>query len=73
MAFQLLLSMFWIPRFCVPVDETSKGFDNKIEVVSGLKRVFDCINKGPVVPFFYRRKTVSEGCSSPEYFEISKP
>ena len=42
MVFQLLLSMFQIPRFCVPVDEMSKGF-NKIEGAS-LKRVFNCIN-----------------------------
>ena len=35
-----------------PVTQTKQtGFSIKIEVASGLNRVTDCINKGPLVPF----------------------
>ena len=37
LVFQLLLSMFQIPRFCAPVDEMSKGF-NKIEGVDRFEK-----------------------------------
>ena len=44
MVFQLLLSMFQIPRFCVPVDEASIRVSIELKESAGLKRVFDCIN-----------------------------
>ena len=72
MVFQLLLSMFQIPRFCVPVDKMSKGF-NKIEGVSNFEKSIQLYQLGAISPLFLGGKRGVWGCVSPEYFEISKP
>ena len=64
--------MFQIPRFRVPVDEMSKGF-NKIEGVSRFEKSIRLYQLGAISPLFLGGKRGVWVCVSPEYFEISKP
>ena len=49
------------------------GVSIKIEEASGLDRVTDCINKGPLVPFSRGGGGGSKHVPPPKKFEISKP
>ena len=49
------------------------GLSIKIVVASGLDRVTDCINKGPLVPFSRGGGGGSKRVPPPKKFEISKP
>ena len=51
------------------------GVSIKIEVASSLDRVTDCINKGPLVPLFYKGGGEGEVKvhSAPENFKFQSP
>ena len=67
MVFQLLLSMFQIPRFCVPVDEMSKGF-NKIEGVSKFEKSIKLYQLGAISPLFLGGEEGGLGVCFPRIF-----